>query len=88
MNAEEYQSQLLAVIGAARVISLIDVPDLLARIERADSVGAMIDPTLYRAKHKAMMVDKALLEAALPLYVLGKRMEEAEAAKIRNILEG
>lgn len=67
MTIEEYQNALKTCAMVATLLEQVDIPKLLGMIERADSVGAMIDPTLYRDKHGAMMLDKELLEAARPL---------------------
>lgn len=82
MTAEKYQGALLGVVVAARTLLLVDVPDLLSRIERAHSFGAVLDPTLYREMVEAMDHDKAMLEAALPLWRWAKEFEaRAEAAR-------
>jgi hypothetical protein len=83
MTGEQYQEKLLTILVAARTISDVDVPDLLQRINRADTLGALLDPTLYRKKHGAMMEDKELLEAALPLWRAGKALEERARARAR-----
>lgn len=48
MTDSEYQMAQDLLIGQAKVLSFIDWTAFLARIERADSIGAIIDPTLYR----------------------------------------
>ena len=50
-------------------------------------MGAIIDPTLYRANHSKMMQDKELLEAALPLYRLAKRPQAAELSRLNESLK-
>lgn len=67
MTVEEYQHALKTCALVATLLEQIDIPKLLEMIERADAFGGMIDPTLYRDKHGAMMLDKKLLEAARPL---------------------
>jgi hypothetical protein len=88
MNATEYQSGVLAAATAAAMISETDLPKILSMIERADSFGAVLDPTLYREKHQAMMEDKELLEAALPLWKVGQvlkaRARDAKKALQKN----
>jgi len=83
MTGEEYQEKLIAIMHAARmlVFAEVDIDDLLARIERADSFGAMLDPTLYRANHGKMMEDKALLEAARPLWRYAKKLYQDALAR-------
>lgn len=88
MTPEEYRQHLCTIASAAGLIRNVDVPDLLARIERADAFGAVLDPTLYRARHDAMMQDKRLLEAALPLYHLAKELQERALARLNAIARG
>lgn len=81
---EGYPEDLVAVASHARMLALVDVPAMLAMIERADAVGAVLDPTLYREKAAVMMIDKRLLEAALPLYRMGKELEARQIAEIEK----
>ena len=74
--AHEHQIVVLGCIEAARVLRGHDLKAALDAIERADSIGAILDPTLYRDKHQAMMDDKALLEAALPLWRFAEKLAE------------
>lgn len=74
MTVEEYQDNLKTCGLAAMFLERVNVPDMLARIEKADAIGGMIDPTLYRDKRKAMMEDKELLEAALPLWEYAQKV--------------
>lgn len=69
------------IATAARLLLHHDLPGLIDAIERADSFGAILDPTLYRAKQKAMHEDKEIFEAALPLWRLGRRLLDAELAQ-------
>lgn len=82
MTAEQYQQQLFTVATTARLLVDVDIPDLLQRIERAHSLGSMIDPTLYRDKVVAMDQDKDMLEAALPLWRWARKIRaSAQAAQ-------
>lgn len=83
MTPEAYQEALILIVQSARLVGMVDVPDMLQRIERADSLGALLDPTLYGEKHAAMMEDKQLLEAALPLYRIAKEMEARARERLR-----
>lgn len=74
MTGEEYTAALMICAGSARSLSLIDVPDMLRRIENAEAVGPILDPTLYRAQSQKMAEDKELLEAALPLWRMAQKM--------------
>ena len=76
MTPEEYKSQLLLVASAAKTLIFIDVRDLLDKINRADTMGPIMDPTLWMKNHGKMDEDKEMLEAALPLWRWGKEMEK------------
>ena len=80
MTVEEYRANFQLIIQAARLVHMVDIPQLLNDIERADSIGAMLDPTLYCDKHGAMMEDKEVLEAALPLWRMAKKLLEGALA--------
>lgn len=76
MTTTDYQSAVLSACTAARLLAEHDLPALLAAISHAEIFGPMTDPTLYREKSQAMSEDKQILEAALPLWKLGRRLAE------------
>jgi len=75
MSIMNYQGTIAGVALAARLLvnAPMSVRDMLEAIREAEAVGPMLDPTLYKAKAQAMAEDKALLEAALPLYDFARR---------------
>lgn len=75
MNINDYQSAMVSCILAAKDLIGHDLPDILAQIDKAETIGPFLDPTLYRQKAKAMEEDKQMLEAALPLWKMGKKLE-------------
>lgn len=68
----EYQAALHACATIAKLLQYHDLPALLDAVSTAETVGPLMDPTLWRRQHQAMAEDKALLEAALPLWRWGK----------------
>lgn len=62
------------VINAARILSVVDVPEALRAARHALEIGCFIDPTLWRANHGKLREDIEVLEAALPLYRLGEKL--------------
>lgn len=70
----EYREAVHTVVLCARRIAIHDIPAILESIERADIVGPMIDPTLWREKHKAMNQDREVLRAALALHEIGAKL--------------
>jgi len=60
----EYRDAVRRAAFAASMLIAIDFDKMLREIDHADAVGALLDPTLYREKSKAMHEDRALLVAA------------------------
>ncbi len=76
MTADEllYQGTVRACYFCGQVLAPYDLPAMIKAIEHAETVGPVLDPTLYRDKVNAMLQDKALLEAALPLWKLHREV--------------
>ncbi len=73
----EHRATVHACLTAARLISAYDLRGALDAIARADTVGPILDPTLYKAKAEAMHQDAEILRAALPLWKLALEMQAA-----------
>ena len=69
-KVQEYQQAVMTAQLCGQLLSRFDIPQLLNSIERADSIGPLLDPTLWRNKHKAMEEDRELLKAANTLRAL------------------
>lgn len=67
-----YKQAILAVATCAKIIALHDLRGLLEAIDRAETLGPLLDPTLYRDKADDMRADAELLRAALPLWRMAK----------------
>lgn len=78
-GVEAYRTALMLCIAAARLIGQFDIPKLLADIDHADSIGPILDPTLWRDKHEAMHEDREVFRAALPLYKLAAQLRPEES---------
>jgi hypothetical protein len=63
-NAQFHIDTMLQVLIAAQSIADLDLQPLINAIDQADTVGALIDPTLYMAKREALAQSRALLVAA------------------------
>ena len=79
----EYQNTVMTCAMAARIMLALDIPKILEDIEKAEALGPMLDPTLYREKGQAMSEDKRILEAALPLWRICKKMEKRQAEGVK-----
>lgn len=77
---EEYQLCVQNVRLVASLLAEYRIADILAAIDRAETTGPLLDPTLWREKNQAMSEDKESLEAALPLWRHGQFLKtRAEA---------
>jgi hypothetical protein len=81
MTHEDYQETLRQYYQAAEFVWLIsnDAAKILADIEHAESVGAILDPTAWIRNHRKMAQDKVIVEAVLRFRnAFTKLKEEAE----------
>lgn len=60
---EGHQTAVLACYLIARMARVVPTDTLLAAFARADSIGAILDPTAYLRNGAAMLQDKAMVEA-------------------------
>ena len=74
MNRHEYRAGLLACYAAAQAIAQHDLPAMLEAADRAEAMGPVLDPTLYRDKAGAMHEDRKVISAAMELHRVGKEM--------------
>ncbi len=75
----DYQATVGMLYAWANVLAHVDLPGLLRDIARAEAVGPIVDPTLYREKGKALREDRAILEAASRLRDIGIRLQDRAA---------
>lgn len=61
---------------AASADDLLDLDGMLDAIERADSVGSVLDPTSYMRNHEAMAQDRETIKAVRALARLAPAGEE------------
>lgn len=79
-----YQDAVRACALLAGLLLMHDLPALLRAIERADAIGPLVDPTLWRDKGAAMLQDKELLEAALPLWQYARARKADATAPVAS----
>jgi hypothetical protein len=72
MSTETYQSAVLSAKLCADLLRHHDIPEILGAIERAETLGPVLDPTLYRQKIRVMEEDRELLRAAQVLRKFGR----------------
>jgi hypothetical protein len=69
-----YRTAVLACHVAARMLAEHELAELLADIERADTMGPFLDPTLWRDRRAAMLEDREVIAAAMNLWKLGRKL--------------
>lgn len=95
MEREQYEAGMGLLLGLARTIQIVPVEDMLRELERADTMGPFVDPTLWReAEASGRLADaRDLLRsaatfkaAAVKLAAKGK--EPSDAGKASRIPGG
>ena len=76
MTAEEYEATLVMMSSVGRTVQLLDLDAFLQAIDLAETTGAIIDPTLYRA---AMTKMQAIKKMALALREFKRAVLEVKA---------
>jgi len=60
---DDYQLTLAGLWAMANLIANAPLAEMLAAAERAETLGPIVDPTLYRERARALSEDLALLRA-------------------------
>ncbi len=63
ITKQNYESSLVGTWALAQLVAEAPLEEMLGAAERADAVGAALDPTLYREKHRALHEDIEMLRA-------------------------
>ena len=63
VTKENYQATLAGLWAMAQLIDEAPIAEMLAAAERADVMGPLLDPTLYREKSRALQEDREMLRA-------------------------
>jgi hypothetical protein len=86
MTDEEYKATQELLITFAGQLELLDLKSFIDRIQAADSLGAVLDPTAYRAGQERLAAIRGLAVAAREVQkahaklvdVVGRTEREAE----------
>lgn len=83
MTAEtlEYQAAVRTCHLLGQMLLQYDLPAMLTAINRCESIGPVVAPTLWLSNSEAMDKDNKLLVATMPLWKVMREMEKAEAGK-------
>ncbi len=76
MTSEEYKTAQELLVGQGRVLSFVDWNDFLGSIERADAIGPIMDPTLYREAVQTMYLIKKLAMQAQGMSLAFQELEK------------
>lgn len=63
MNKEDYASTQSQIMMLASLIMPLDLAEFLRAIDRAETLGPLLDPTLYHAAGRQLNDVKAIAEA-------------------------
>ncbi len=63
-NVETWQGAVMASMIAAELLKHHPLADLVRAGERSQSIGPLVDPTLWIKKHRALAQDLVVLKAA------------------------
>ncbi len=79
MTKDEYTMQMDLLVAQARIVAEIDLEGLLDVISKSETVGPLLEPTLWtKGGSENLRAARELVEAALPLKrALVKLREEA-----------
>lgn len=67
MTNDEYKATQDLLLQAGRMVDILDLNGFRDRIRHADSIGSVLDPTLYRDAHRNLQAINELAGAAIRL---------------------
>jgi hypothetical protein len=65
VTRDNYQANLASTWALAFLVEEAPLAEMLAAAEHADTIGAIVDPTLYRDKMRQLHEDMEMLRALL-----------------------
>lgn len=77
MTNEEYMATQTALLTVGTMVDYCDLETFLQRISTADSIGAVLDPTLYRAAAVRLAGIRELAEIAVALKFAFQKVKQA-----------
>jgi hypothetical protein len=84
MNNATYLVIQADLADMARRLRRLDLDRFIARAERAEVLGPIVDPTLYRAAEACLADVIRLAQAAKTLQDVAKELDEGWLARIAN----
>jgi len=77
MNREDYQPALIQCWLLAKMTEEIPTSEMLSLMSAADTIGPMLDPTMWMQKADAMAEDRKIVEAVAVLRAAFVKLKEA-----------
>ncbi len=70
MDDNGYKAFFGMILNSARVLDIVPMQKMLETVNRADSFGAILDPTAYRNGMKNLAPQREVLEAAMKFHAV------------------
>lgn len=74
----EYEAMFGMIVNSARILDFVPMQKMLDTVNRADSIGPILDPTAYMKGMKNLPPQRRVLEAAIAFH---KAVKEAAIEK-------
>lgn len=85
MNQERYQRTQVAICRLSEIIRQLPIEEFIEAINTADTLGPILDPTLYREGGEKMMEIKRLAEPMVVITRQRNRMREKSSDQVNQI---
>jgi hypothetical protein len=88
MTDEEYQKTQDSLLILSRDVSHLDLVEFRRRAARAESVGSILDPTIYRMGHRRLDAIRNLAEAAQTVKNAFEKLRTMVALESEEAIDG
>lgn len=80
LDKEAYLASVRACHTILALAATVQMPldQVLGAMGRAEGMGPVLDPTLYKDKIKALLEDREVVEAVIPIWHLAQRLKAKE----------
>ena len=75
MKPDEFKLQMSLLLNLARLVKDLKLSEMLYAIDRADTLGPILDPSLWMRSNKSRIAWRNLIEAALMFQTTVERIE-------------
>lgn len=85
MTNEEYKATQDLLLQAGRMVDVLDLNGFRDRIRHADSMGSILDPTLYRDAHRNLQAIDELAAAGIRLKAAFQTLKNQVALELEVV---